>query len=172
MHLRTTNLARALDFYQRVIGLKLVERADSGASLSAYRGPPSLADPHGRPKCRSASAARDRAVSSRDPFSHPTRSGARASAARGGGISHHRRVRPRHWRVSSSGRSGRKTAWNCIMTGRVPSGRCAMASFKWSRSRSRSAACWQRPTANQSRRTRLPNGHRSPQSARRRPEGS
>ncbi|MGD0262030.1 MAG: VOC family protein [Verrucomicrobiota bacterium] len=42
VHLRTTDLARALDFYQRVIGLKLRERGESGASLSATGGRPAL----------------------------------------------------------------------------------------------------------------------------------
>jgi catechol-2,3-dioxygenase len=35
VHLRTPDLARALDFYQRVIGFKLIERGESKASLSA-----------------------------------------------------------------------------------------------------------------------------------------
>jgi len=42
VHLRTASLARALDFYQRVIRLKLRERAESGASLSAIGGHPAL----------------------------------------------------------------------------------------------------------------------------------
>ena len=42
MHLRTANLARALDFYQRVIGLKLRERTESGASLSVTGSRPAL----------------------------------------------------------------------------------------------------------------------------------
>ena len=42
VNLRTANLARVLDFYERVIGLKLRERGESGASLSATGGHPAL----------------------------------------------------------------------------------------------------------------------------------
>jgi catechol 2,3-dioxygenase len=42
VHLRTANLARVLDFYERVIGLKLREHAESGVSLSATGGHPAL----------------------------------------------------------------------------------------------------------------------------------
>lgn len=40
VHLRTPDLARALDFYQRVIGFKVVERSKDEASLSATGRPP------------------------------------------------------------------------------------------------------------------------------------
>ena len=42
VQLRTPRLARALDFYQRVIGFQVVDRGESEASLSATGRPPTL----------------------------------------------------------------------------------------------------------------------------------
>ena len=42
VHLRTANLARAVDFYERVIGFKMIECGKSEASLSATGGAPAL----------------------------------------------------------------------------------------------------------------------------------
>jgi catechol 2,3-dioxygenase len=42
VHLRTANLARVLDFYEHVIGLKVIERVESGAALSTTASAPAL----------------------------------------------------------------------------------------------------------------------------------
>jgi catechol 2,3-dioxygenase len=58
VQLRTATLARSLEFYQRVIGLKSWQRGPSQASLSATEGGPSLLviaeDPNAAPRPRRA----------------------------------------------------------------------------------------------------------------------
>ena len=50
VHLRTGNLSRVLDFYQRVIGLQVIDRNPVTVTLSATGGAPAIASAGDRNK--------------------------------------------------------------------------------------------------------------------------